>query len=1239
MRIKIDVVQRDEKESNLRMILNFGHTIGHAIEAAMCGHLNHGECVAMGVIDELELAHWLGKTQVDIARVKSCFKRYGLNWQRPAWMKPGNLIEYMLKDKKRQDDSIPIIVPRVEGEVPTGVIKASVEDIYVILDNTIGVEPSTITQLDVEVPGSKSLTNRAILLACLGRGNCVLKNYLISEDTELMLKAFSDLGIGKITVQGKDVLIEGSGLQSDYTSSAKHEISVGNAGTVARFLCPLLMIIGGEENILTGSPRMFERPIEDLVSCLNKLNPDRISYCKEHGFPPLKITGGGIEGGVYEIKSDVSSQFVSGLLMTAPLARSPVTIKLVGGEPASRPFIEMTISVMKIFGIEIEIVNPYEFRITPSSYTNPSEYYIEPDATTSSYYFALASLHNVPITLPLGTQSIQGDKIFPLVLQAMGCEVIQLDHSTTLTGVISKPIDMSLDYCTDCFLTAAVLCAFLPKGCKSRIWGIANQRVKECNRIEAMVLELRKLGVWAEEISDGLIVEGAREWLMGEYMGRKIIDCRGDHRIAMAFGVLGSVIKRFKIFLDDKLCVGKTHPGFWADMKRLNVRFSTSNYVPKPKHILLVGMRGVGKTTLSKNAAKKLGMIHYDMDNLLRDRFGCSVVEFISQHGIDKFRDEEYEILLELLKLPPGVIDNGGGIVEHAKARNLLAACFCVVWVNSDLSNILDNLATENNPNRLYSDDVEDIYNRRLPLYNSASDYIFHYSHRDVSTTLHNFVRLLETIIGTYKPVPNTPSYFACLDFEDYSVLTAEDKDKILKASQLSALEVRLDYLKDFTHIHAQIGRIRELAPNTPLILTLRSQQHGGKYTGNNYFQIVREALRSAPEFIDLEWNLDEKWLKELFQFTHDFRCSSVVLSNHHLISGRDVSLEYNMMKIFKPDILKMILSTPEAISQIPTSPPIIHSAPLSLHTREFVLASGKRGKISRLSNTFFSPAALSMPIFPGQFSYENLIQLQEEYGVIESEYKFYLFGSNLSLSPGPRVHSALLKREYLNISYGLCDTEDVEIAYSKLLEPGTLGGSVTIPHKETIIPKLDYISECAKEIGAVNTVTKYKGKLLGDNTDWLGILEPIKKAAGGKQIRSAVILGAGGTAKAAIYALQKLEVEDILIYNKSTGRFENLGWENVTTDLNSISEKDVVISTLPANANTALAFVTQNSIVFEAAITNEPSPLNVQARELGSRFISGREMWAHQAYHQYRRFMGKYMSLDTLWEVLENNS
>lgn len=1232
-------MQKDEKESNLRMILNFGHTIGHAIEAAMCGHLNHGECVAMGVIDELELAHWLGQTQVDIAKVKSCFKRYGLSWQRPAWLKPVNLIEYMLKDKKRQDDSIPIIVPRVEGEPPKGVIKATVEDIYAILDNSIGVEPSTITQLDVEVPGSKSLTNRAILLACLGEGNCLLKNYLISEDTELMLKAFKDLGIGKITVQGKDVLIQGSGLESTYTSPLKHEISVGNAGTVARFLCPLLMIIGGEENILTGSPRMFERPIEDLVSCLNNLNPGRISYVNEHGFPPLKITGGGIEGGVYEIKSDVSSQFVSGLLMTAPLARSPVTIKLVGGEPASRPFIEMTISVMKIFGISIEIVTPYEFKITPSKYINPPEYYIEPDATTSSYYYALASLHNVPITLPLGTQSIQGDKIFPLVLQAMGCEVTQTDHTTTLTGVISRSIDMSLDYCTDCFLTAAVLCAFLPKGCTSRIWGIANQRVKECNRIEAMVLELRKLGVWAEEISDGLIVEGAREWLLGEYMGRKIIDCRGDHRIAMAFGVLGTVITRFKIFLDDKLCVGKTHPGFWADMKRLNVRFSTSNYVPVPKHILLVGMRGVGKTTLSKNAARKLGLVHYDMDKLLNERFGSTVVEFISAHGIDKFRDEEYEILLHLLTLSPGVIDNGGGIIEHPKAKNLLAACFCVIWVNSDLNNILENITKENNPNRLYSDDVEDIYRRRLPLYNSVSDYIFYYSHRDVTQTLHNFVRLLETVIGSYKPVPNTPSYFACLDYEDYVNLSDEEKEKIVKAAQLSALEVRLDYLRDITTLHSQIGSIRELAQNTPLILTLRSKQHGGKFTGDNYFEIVQEALRCAPEFIDLEWNLNEKWLTELYKFTHDFRCSSVILSNHHLESGRDVSLEYNLMKIFKPNILKMIVFCPECISKVPISPPIIHATPLNLTNREFILASGRRGKISRLSNTFFSPAALTVPIFPGQFSYENLIKLQEEYGVIESEYKFYLFGSNLSLSPGPKVHTELMEREYLNMSYGLCDSDDVEVAYSKMMEPSTLGGSVTIPLKEAIIPKLDYITESAKEIGAVNTITKYKGKLLGDNTDWLGILEPIRKASQGKKLQSAVILGAGGTAKAAIYALQKLGVNDILIHNKSTGRLENLGWDNVTTDLSSITEKDVVISTLPAAANDALPFVTGNTIVFEAAITNDPSPLHIQCREIGCKFIPGREMWAHQAYHQYRRFMGKYISLDTLWEVLENNS
>ena len=366
-RIKAGVVSADEREGGLRNLLNFGHSIGHAYEAILTPQVLHGEAVAMGMVKEAELARHLGILKPGaVARLVKCISSYGLPTslqdKRIQKLTAGKLcpVDVLLKkmgvDKKNDGKKKKIVLLSAIGK--TYEPKATVvEDktIRIILSNAIEVTPGVPKALKIAVtpPGSKSVSNRALVLAALGTGSCRIKNLLHSDDTEFMLTAISKLGGATYGWEDAGEVLVVNGKGGDLQASST-ELYIGNAGTASRFLTTVLSLCKPStvsSTIITGNSRMKVRPIGPLVDSL-RANGVGIKYVEKEQSLPLDVpASGGFSGGEIELAATVSSQYVSSLLMCAPYAKKPVTLRLVGGKPISQPYIDMTTAMMASFGI------------------------------------------------------------------------------------------------------------------------------------------------------------------------------------------------------------------------------------------------------------------------------------------------------------------------------------------------------------------------------------------------------------------------------------------------------------------------------------------------------------------------------------------------------------------------------------------------------------------------------------------------------------------------------------------------------------------------------------------------------------------------------------------------------------------------------------------------------------------------------------------------------------------------
>jgi 3-phosphoshikimate 1-carboxyvinyltransferase len=415
---------------------------------------------------------------------------------------------------------------------------------------SLALDPIRRAAGTVRLPGSKSISNRVLLLAALATGVTHVKGLLDADDTRVMLDALQQLDISIDMRNFADIAVTGARV----IPSRKRELFLGNAGTAFRPLTAVLALSGGEYR-LSGVPRMHQRPIRDLVEPLRSIGAS-IDYVGKEGYPPLAIHPGKIQvEGRIKVRGNVSSQYLSGLLIALPLAGGG-TVE-VEGELISKPYVTITLNMMRKFGIEVRVNGWKSFDVPGQSYLAPKEIHVEGDASSASYFLAAGAISGGPVrVLGVGRDSIQGDVRFAKVLEKMGARVEYGDDWIEVTSADRlKAIDMDLNHIPDAAMTAAVAALFADG--PSTIRNIGSWQVKETDRITAMATELRKLGATVVEGPDFLKITPPAKLNAGV-----AIDTYDDHRIAMCFSLaaLGGV----PVTINDPNCVAKTFPEYFA---------------------------------------------------------------------------------------------------------------------------------------------------------------------------------------------------------------------------------------------------------------------------------------------------------------------------------------------------------------------------------------------------------------------------------------------------------------------------------------------------------------------------------------------------------------------------------------------------------------------------------------------------------------------------------------------------
>ncbi|MBX3440673.1 MAG: 3-phosphoshikimate 1-carboxyvinyltransferase, partial [Planctomycetaceae bacterium] len=405
----------------------------------------------------------------------------------------------------------------------------------------------------VRPPGSKSLTNRALIVAALAKGGSLLTGALDSRDTQVMIDSLSRLGIAVETANaGSQLAVAGA---SGRIPAPSADLWLENSGTSIRFLTALCTLGQGRYR-LDGNDRMRERPIGDLVRTLTTLGADVACESRED-CPPVIVTATGLAGGSARVHGNISSQYLSAVLMAAPCALTPVRIE-VDGTLVSRPYVDMTLAVMRAFGVEVREPAPNVFDIPRQAYRG-REYDIEPDASAASYFFAAAAITGGTVRVDgLSRYALQGDIAFVDVLARMGCTVEWEPNAVTVSGGALRGIDVDMNAISDTAQTLAVVAAFAEG--PTRIRNVAHMRHKETDRVHAVVTELRRLGLAVEEYDDGMtIVPGSLQ--------PATIQTYDDHRMAMSFALAG--LRQAGIRIADPECTAKTYPLFFDDLSRL----------------------------------------------------------------------------------------------------------------------------------------------------------------------------------------------------------------------------------------------------------------------------------------------------------------------------------------------------------------------------------------------------------------------------------------------------------------------------------------------------------------------------------------------------------------------------------------------------------------------------------------------------------------------------------------------
>lgn len=1290
----------------------------------------HGECIAIGMILEAEIARFTnGLSQVAIGRLSRCLKEYNLpvtlsdprvtSLSRAAGLSVERLLDIMRVDKKNAgDDKKIVLLSRIGSTVEE---KAStVADIVIrrVLSSAVRVVPVAFKapkeKATISTPGSKSISNRALVLAALGEGTCRLRNLLHSDDTQVMMAGLHDLQAASFAWEdgGNTIAVTGNKGHLQKPANTK-AIYLQNAGTAARFMTSVCALVGGDEPVtVTGNKRMKERPIGPLVDALRS-NGTSIEYAESEGCLPLHIKGSGsvLRGGRIELAATISSQYVSSILLCAPYAQQDVVLDLVGGAVISQPYIDMTIAMMKTFGINVERLpdatkgeasNTY--RVPRGCYSNPATYDIESDASSATYPLALAAILGTECTIPnIGANSLQGDARFAKeVLEPMGCTVVQTGTSTTVKGPPRGELRqigvVDMEPMTDAFLTASVLLAVAARPSKggeectsTRITGIANQRVKECNRIRAMAHELAKFGVRTIEHDDGLEVFGVP---IGELRAGVSVHCYDDHRVAMAFSVLATLAPGQGARIEERRCVEKTWPSWWDDLETQlgitvqGVDLTTANASSNEPAsslsrisnsltpvqyeagatIFCVGMRASGKTYLGGFGAAALKRPFLDADVLFNEKYNLN--NFVAQHGWPAFRQAETDILRDLMvnKSKGYLVSLGGGVVETEENRRLLQEYAKtkgpVVYVVRDIDEVVAFLSTSDRP--AYGEPVRDVFKRRQPWFYECSSYelVSYSGDKDVIDTFDvdrdvesNPVNSLSDSQASIQPGPPSKSasirkpvgleaevsrffkfiageeanqvvelgkrrtYFISLTFPDIKA-ALPIIERI--ASGSDAIEVRVDLLHPsgetptkahvppLAYVATQLAALRQRT-GLPIVFAVRTVSQGGMFPDeaeDEYFELVKLALRTGCEYVDLELG----WKSERLEAVRFHKGHSHILASWHDWSGRwkwnsNEALERYMQATRYGNVAKLVSKATsfednmqlEAfrahVSSLPTSRPLL------------AINMGEAGQVSRILNPVLSPVtheSLPFKAAPGQLTYREIQQGLHLLGMMPKR-RFTLLGKPISHSLSPCLHNSAFAELGLPHHYQLLESDEADdprvVSFLRAADFG--GASVTMPHKLSIMSLLDVVTPQAKVIGAVNTVTPLRDaegniQLEGDNTDWLAIKEMCARNLSPVQLSdpdfSALVIGAGGSARAALFSMNQLGAKRIMLFNRTTANAEKLAKEvpsewkvEVVVDLARLPVKpSAIVSNVPSTG-TQLAGTAGEGIVLPVEILSHP--------------------------------------------------
>lgn len=1324
VRVKASVVSSDEKESGLRNLLNFGHTIGHAIEAVLTPEALHGECVSIGMILEAELSRYLGiLSPLAVARLAKCLVAYGLPvsiddkrlltivGHKRHNIVLSTLLQKMAIDKKNDGSKIRCVLLESIGKCyQLKAHQVSKADLGFVLTDEVLVhsfDAEKVPKSNIIIPpGSKSISNRALVLASLGSGTVKIKNLLHSDDTKHMLDAVSLLQGAHISTEdnGETVVVTGNGGK---LVTCDEELYLGNAGTASRFLTSVASLVGvnsqsGDTVILTGNSRMQERPIGPLVDAL-RANGSSIEYLNKEGSLPLKVQAGrGLVGGRIELAATISSQYVSSILMCAPYADKEVTLSLVGGKPISQLYIDMTIDMMKSFGVEVRksTTEEHTYHIPKARYVNPPEYIIESDASSATYPLAFAAITGTSCTVPnIGSSSLQGDARFAVdVLRPMGCTVEQTETSTTVHGPPRgqlKPLKhVDMEPMTDAFLTASVVAAVAHEGTNSTsITGIANQRVKECDRIAAMVSQLAKFGVAANELPDGIEIHGIEIDKLQTPTGNGV-KTYDDHRVAMSFSLLAGLCKD-PVLIQERSCTGKTWPGWWDTLHtKFNVTIegheasnksaSESTYDTK-RSIVVIGMRAAGKTTTSKWAAALFNFKFLDLDTVFESKLGMDLRAFIKQHGWEVFRNEEATVLEECLSQYPNgyVISTGGGVVETESSRKLLKSYAQSGGIVMHLHRDLDETATflsADTTRPAFQSEVHDVWLKREAWYHECSNYYFYSAHCSTDAEFNHlrstFVRFLKTITGQAQiQIPQGRSAFVSLTFPDMNQAVGTLKEC---TSGCAAVELRVDLLKDYSKsfVASQTAVLRKHV-DLPIIYTLRTKSQGGKFPNEDtdgIKDLILLGIKLGVEFLDVELTYPTSVIERV----KSLKGCTRVIASHHDLSG---TCKWTHVEWADKHALAVSLGA-DIVKFVGTAQSFNDNLELEqfrkAHTECPLIAinMGEAGKLSRVLNTILTPvthAALPFKAAPGQITLQQINQIYASIGGY-TDLKFYIVGSPIGHSKSPDLHNSAYAELGLPYVFERFETGSASQVYESLISGNNeLGGlAITIPLKVDMMQYTLELSDAAKTIGAINTLVPSKmnrGKYFGDNTDWVGITESFNRngvpAFADSQVNGMVV-GAGGTSRAAVYALKQMGCKVIYIANRTASNAAaikesmpsdyNIVLLNTLDDVARAEPVSLVVSCIPADkpldgdlqkrvGKVLEAGVTERRggftpTLLEAAYKPRVTPIMTLAREVYQwNVIPGVEMLVNQGFRQFSVHTGFIPPYQTIYGAVVNEA